>query len=98
MNLGEFAAGYGCYALNRRESSKSSLVMRHTDSDKIIIATGEDGHAVFFSVKAEASGSIFDFVMHREHCGFAEDLHILRNHSTAQIPAIPKPRPRRSHG
>ena len=65
MNLGELATSYG-YAPDRRESSRSSLVMRHADGDKIIIATGEDGHAVFFSVHADASGSVIDFVMHRQ--------------------------------
>jgi hypothetical protein len=47
LHLGELAASYG-YTLDRRESSRSSLVMRHADGDKIIIATGEDGHGVFF--------------------------------------------------
>lgn len=94
LNLGEFATAYG-YALDRRESSKSSLVMRHADGDKIVIATGEDRHAVFFSVKADASGSIFDFVMYREKCGFPQALHILRSHIPfPTVPAaIPKPRP-----
>jgi len=60
-------------------------------------ATGY-GYAVFFSVHAAASGSIFDFVMHREHCGFAQALDILRNRGgipfpAVQPPAIPRPRP-----
>ncbi|HEY8099040.1 MAG TPA: toprim domain-containing protein [Methylobacter sp.] len=65
LNLGELAASYG-YELDQRESSRSSLVMRHAEGDKIVIATGEDGHAVFFSVHTNASGSVIDFIMHRQ--------------------------------
>ena len=97
LNLGELAASYG-YALDRRESSRSSLVMRHADGDKIIIATGEDGHAVFFSVHAEASGSVIDFVMHREGCNLGYARKALRAYSPSSFPTalaqhIPKPRP-----
>jgi len=97
LNLGELAASYG-YALDRRESSRSSLVMRHADGDKIIIATGEDGHAVFFSVHANASGSVIDFVMHRQGVNLGHARKILRAYSppsfpTAPVLHIPKPRP-----
>ncbi len=97
LNLGELAASYG-YALDRRESSRSSLVMRHADGDKIIIATGEDGHAVFFSVHAEASGSVIDFVMHRQGVNLGHARKILRAYAppsfpTAHAQPIPKPRP-----
>ncbi len=97
LNLGEVAASYG-YALDRMESSRSSLVMRHTDGDKIVIATGEDGHAVFFSVHADASGSVIDFVMHREGCNLGYARKTLRAYSPSSFPAapaqnIPKPRP-----
>ena len=97
LNLGELAATYG-YALDRRESSRSSLVMRHADGDKIIIATGEDGHAVFFSVHADASGSVIDFVMHRQGGNLGHARKTLRTYNpssfpTAPAPYIPKPRP-----
>ena len=97
LNLGELAASYG-YALDRRESSRSSLVMRHADGDKIIIATGEDGHAVFFSVHAAASGSVIDFVMHRQGGNLGHARKTLRAYSPSSFPtapaqAIPKPRP-----
>ena len=41
INLSEFAASRG-YALDRRESSRNSAVMRHPDADKIIIAQNEN--------------------------------------------------------
>ena len=97
LNLGEVAASYG-YTPDRRESSRSSLVMRHADGDKIVVATGEDGHAVFFSVKADASGSVIDFVMHREGVNLGDARRVLRAHSPASSHTvtslhIPKPRP-----
>ena len=96
LNLGELAASYG-YALDRRESSRSSLVMRHADGDKIIIATGEDGHAVFFSVHSKASGSVIDFVMHRQGVNLGYARKILRAYTpsfpTVPVLHIPKPRP-----
>ena len=72
--------------------------MRHTDGDKIIIATGEDGHAVFFSVHANASGSVIDFIMHREggNLGYARKTlraYVPSSFPTAPAPHIPKPNP-----
>ena len=95
FNLGDLATSYG-YTLNRRESSRSSLVMSHDDGDKIIIATGEDGHAVFFSVHSPASGSVIDFIMHREHCNLGYVRKILRTYVPLSFPtahALPIPKP-----
>lgn len=41
INLTEYAAGQG-YLLDRRASSRNSVVMRHPNGDKIVIARGED--------------------------------------------------------
>jgi hypothetical protein len=97
LNLGEVAAAYG-FTLDRKESSRSSLVMRHGDGDKIVIATGEDGHGVFFSVHSEASGSVVDFVMHRQQCNLGRARVHLRSLAPSSFPTahrspIPKPRP-----
>ena len=95
LNLGELAASYG-YQLDKRESSRSSLVMRHADGDKIIIATGEDGHGIFFSVKTNASGSVLDFVIHRQGGNLGHARQTLRKYSPVSFPTahpIPKPRP-----
>ena len=65
INLTAYAAGQG-YQLDRKESSRSSVVMRHPDGDKIIIARNQSGHWVYFSVKDEAdNGSIVDFIQNR---------------------------------
>jgi len=99
LNLGELAVSYG-YQLDKRESSRSSLVMRHSDGDKIIIATGEDGHGIFFSVTSNASGSVLDFIMHRQGGNLGHARQTLRRYAPSSFPtalslssALPKPRP-----
>lgn len=65
INLSQFAASQG-YELDRRESSRNSAVMRHTNGDKIIIAR-QGQHWVYFSVRDDQdNGTIIDFLMRRE--------------------------------
>lgn len=102
ISLAEVAEAHG-YAIDRRESSRSSYVMRHQDGDKIVVATGEDGHGVFFSVHQEASGSVIDFVMRRRGVNLGRARQVLRQwlpvplaFPTAQPPRpprLPKPAP-----
>lgn len=64
INLVEYVEAQG-YEIDRRESSRSSAVMRSGD-DKIIVATGTDGHGIYFSVKDPSDrGTIIDFVQRR---------------------------------
>lgn len=64
INLVEYAEAHG-YEIDRRESSRASTVMRLGD-DKIIVATAEDSHGIYFSVRDDRdSGSIVDFVQRR---------------------------------
>ena len=66
INLTEYMAAQG-YKLDKAESSRHSAVMRGPGDDKIIIAKGQDGHWVYFSVRDEAdNGSIIDFVQRRQ--------------------------------
>lgn len=67
INLAEYAAAQG-YQLDRRESSRNSAVMRReSDNDKIIVATDNDGHGIYFSVRDDQdNGSIIDFVQRRQ--------------------------------
>ena len=97
ISLADYAAMRG-YLLDKQESSRASVVMRHSDGDKIIIATSDDNHGIFFSVKHPAGGSILDFVMHRDGVNLGHARHILRNLNpvsfpTAQKSFIPKPKP-----
>jgi hypothetical protein len=66
INLAEYAASQG-YVLDKSESSRNSRVMRRGD-DKIIVATAEDGHGVYFSVRDDQdNGSIVDFIQKRQN-------------------------------
>jgi hypothetical protein len=78
INLAEFASSYD-YELDRRESSRTSFVMRHQDGDKIVVATDRDGHGIFFSVRDEKQhGSIIDFVKWKEGANLGQARQILR--------------------
>jgi hypothetical protein len=66
INLTEFAASRG-YALDGRESSRNSVVMRHPNGDKIIVAKNEsNANWMFFSVRDDQdNGTIIDFLQKR---------------------------------
>ncbi len=65
INLTEYAAAEG-YELDRKESSKTSIIMHHPNGDKLVIARDTDNHWIYFSVRNEAdNGSIIDFVQKR---------------------------------
>lgn len=63
IDIRQYAAAQG-FELSRKESWAGSAVMRHANGDKIIIKRDADSHWVFFSVKADASGTILDLVKH----------------------------------
>jgi hypothetical protein len=68
IDLTSYAASRG-YRVDRRESSRSCVVMRHpTTDDKIIVSRGEhDRHWIYFSVRdARDHGTIVDFVQRRD--------------------------------
>ena len=64
--LPDLAASRG-YAVDRRASSRNSVVMRHPDGDKIIIARYEGTtHWVYFSVRDDRdNGTVIDFLQNR---------------------------------
>jgi len=68
INLSEYAAAHG-YEMDRRASSKNSVLMRQPSGDKIVIARGTDQHWIYFSVRDDAdNGTIIDFVQKRKGC------------------------------
>lgn len=72
INLSEYAANQG-YELSKRESSRSSAVMRHPDGNKIVITRQQDGHWVYFSVRDDRDhGSIVDFVQQHRALSLGE--------------------------
>lgn len=65
INLAEYAQACG-YQIDKKESSRQSVVMRNGD-DKIVVATAQDGHGIYFSVRDEKdNGTIVDFVQKRQ--------------------------------
>lgn len=88
INLSEFAAARG-YALDRRESSRNSAVMRHPDGDKIVIARHEGGTWVYFSVRdGSDNGTVIDFLQHRDGGSLGEVRKTLRAWSGSARPSV----------
>ncbi len=78
INLVEFAQSLG-YQVDRRESSRNSKVMRHDNGDKIVVATGQNGHGIYFSVRDDRdNGSIIDFVQKRTGASLGQTRKALR--------------------
>ena len=90
VNLSEFAAARG-YALDRRESSRNSAVMRHPGGDKIVIARHEGGSWVYFSVRDDGdNGTVIDFLQHRDGGSLGEVRKTLRAWSGSARPTVPE--------
>lgn len=90
INLVELACSYG-YELDRKESSRTSFVMRHQDGDKIVVATDTDEHGIFFSVQDNRQhGSVIDFVKWKSGANLGQSRQILRQwiaNPTSPFPA-----------
>jgi len=89
INLVEYAASLG-FELNRRESSRASIVMEREKQDKIIIRRDMDGHYVYFSPKEGHSGSIIDLAKRYISENFGEirkELRRWRGGSATPAPA-----------
>lgn len=67
INLVAFALSCG-YQLDLQQSSRHSKVLRReSDLDKIVIATSEQGHWIYFSVRdPDDHGTVIDFIQRRE--------------------------------
>jgi hypothetical protein len=85
-------AGSLDYTLDRNESWAGSAVMRHADSDKIIIKRDADGHYVYFSVRDDSDhGTIIDFVQKRLRLSLGAIRKTLRPWVGRQATALPYP-------
>lgn len=91
IDLRQYAASVG-YELDKRESSRSSSIMRHANGDKIIIKRGGDSHYVYFSVRDDSdNGSIIDFVQKRRGLNLGQVRKELRPWVGKPIfPALPR--------
>ena len=79
INLVAFALSCG-YQLDLSQSSRHSKVLRHeSDNDKIVIATSEQGHGIYFSVRdSNDNGTIIDFVQRRQKMNLGQVRQYLR--------------------
>ena len=92
INLTEFAASRG-FALDRRESSRNSAVMRHPDGQKIVIARNQSNmNWIFFTIlDDETNGTIVDFIQHREGGTLGQVRKILRGWLGSSRPDVQLP-------
>lgn len=62
INLVDFAVANG-YTVDKKRSSHVSVYLRHATGDRIVIATSQQGHGIFFTIGDDyCNGSIIDFV------------------------------------
>ena len=67
----QFAASCG-FVIDRRQSSRSSAVLKHPCGDKLIVARQQNGHYVYFNAKGNDNGTIVDFIQSRERVSLGE--------------------------
>jgi hypothetical protein len=78
INLSEFASARG-YQWDKHNSSRNSIIMRHPNGDKIIIARSSDNHWIYFSARNQNdSGTIIDFVQNRDGVKLGDVRNTLR--------------------
>ncbi len=95
INLVTYAQGLG-YEINLKKSCSNSIVMQSAN-DKIVIATSEQGHGIYFSTSANDSGTIIDFVQSRKLLNLGQVRKELRPYigvqpQQEQGKATPKPK------
>ena len=93
INLVEYAESQG-YEIDFLESSRASTVMRDQAGDKIIVATDDDGHGIYFSVRNDSdNGGIIDFVQRRQGLNLGQVRKELRPWAGSRRAAAPVRKP-----
>jgi hypothetical protein len=91
LDLRQYAASVR-YAIDRRESSAGSTVMRR-DHDKIIVSLKPDGHYTYWSPRDDDDhGTIIDFVQRRKGLslgGVRKELRAWVGEPTTALPSLP---------
>jgi hypothetical protein len=88
LSLPDYAASLD-YTIDRRKSSRGSIVMRHENGDKIVITRqSADGHYTYWSPRDDKDhGTIIDFLSHRSGGNLGQIRKTLRDWSGAPAPA-----------
>jgi hypothetical protein len=87
IDLRQFAESIG-FAPNPHESWRGSAVMERGQQDKIIITRGADNHYIYFSVKADHSGTVIDLAKRYVSENFGEIRKALRRWSHNPAPRV----------
>lgn len=70
--LVEYALAHG-YAVDRKASTRSSVVVVDGSGDKLVVAKADDGHWIYFSVRDDQdNGTIIDFLQRRAGLSLGE--------------------------
>jgi hypothetical protein len=81
IDLCDFACAWGGFSKDRRQSSRSSAVLKHTNGDKLVVARTSTKQHIYFNVHDPRDrGTIIDFVQHREKLTLGEIRKLLRGY------------------
>ena len=85
INLCEYACALYGFVLDQRLSSRCSVVLRHSNGDKLIVTRRPNRHHVYFNVKGDDSGSILDFIQARKNVSLGKIRQELRAWSAVDL-------------
>ncbi|WP_218922315.1 DUF3991 and TOPRIM domain-containing protein [Fuerstiella marisgermanici] len=91
IDLCQYAASRG-FVLDRRQSSKCSAVLRHSNGDKLVVSRQPNGQYVYFNAKGNDNGTVIDLIQTRDRVSLGEVRKLLRpwlNHSASPPPELP---------
>ncbi|MEP3480571.1 MAG: DUF3991 and TOPRIM domain-containing protein [Fuerstiella sp.] len=77
IDLCQYAASRG-FVVDRKQSSRASAVMRHSNGDKLIISKQPNGQYVYFNAKGNDNGTIIDLIQTRDRVKLGEVRKMLR--------------------
>ena len=77
IDLCQYAASRG-FVVDRKQSSRSSAVLKHPNGDKLIVAKNRQGQFMYFNAKRNDNGTIIDFIQSRDRCSLGEVRKLLR--------------------
>lgn len=77
IDLRQYAMSRG-FVLDRRQSSRCSSVMRHSNGDKLIVAKRSNGQFVYFNAVGNDNGTIIDLIQTRDRISLGEVRKLLR--------------------
>ena len=90
IDLCEYAASRG-FVADRRASSRHSMVMRHSNGDKLIVGCDSSGKFYYFNAKGSDSGTIIDLVQSLDGGTLGDVRKTLRQFDGSAVFQTPSP-------